>query len=499
VTLRRIILLLGAAWVLAWLWLGRYAMLDDALIHLRYAEILARTHLFSFDGVHASFGCSSPLYVVLLAALQLVTASPLLPKVVSVVFYAGLLAWHLWHAQRDRGAGAILGWILLLVCISPMAQRWLADGMETSLVGLCAVLLATIAVHLASREQRPSATEYVALAGCGTFLVWLRVDLGLIVALASAGLVLWRVESAPAQGRWKRLLLESCAQSHLALGALLGMGLLRVVMGQVLPDTAIAKTGTPMSFFDASHLVASVSVSSFSFGTGVLFVWLASAALALRHLGRRHVLSLLAGNAAVLILVLLIARRGQSIQGIRHVLWGYWFGLAWNLQALRTGVAVESRPARGVWTIAAVAAVLMAVWVIEAPITYRIFRFRSDAFVDMRAQNLSVLQDKTGVACDVGFISYFTKARILDLDGLVNGRRFAEMPAAERLRYAATQSPDFTFLTQKQGQDIDSVIPMAGFVPWHDYLFQNVRETPRHFLSLRADLAQQLGVTAQPR
>jgi hypothetical protein len=65
--------LLQAKWEVLGLWLGswiyftRYAMLDDALIHLRYAAFLRQLHFITYDGVHASYGTSSLLYVSLLA------------------------------------------------------------------------------------------------------------------------------------------------------------------------------------------------------------------------------------------------------------------------------------------------------------------------------------------------------------------------------------------------------------------------------------------------
>ena len=56
------------AWTAGWLWFGRSAMLDDALIHLRYAHRLLQSGFFTFDGVTSSFGASSPAFVAILAA-----------------------------------------------------------------------------------------------------------------------------------------------------------------------------------------------------------------------------------------------------------------------------------------------------------------------------------------------------------------------------------------------------------------------------------------------
>ena len=51
------------------------------------------------------------------------------------------------------------------------------------------------------------------------------------------------------------------------------------------------------------------------------------------------------------------------------------------------------------------------------------------------------------MASNIGFVGYFTAARICDLSGLVNGRDFARRPPAERLAACWSRSPSFVFLT----------------------------------------------------
>lgn len=41
-------------WLSYWLTETRYALLDGALIHLRYADFLYRYHALTFDGIHQS-------------------------------------------------------------------------------------------------------------------------------------------------------------------------------------------------------------------------------------------------------------------------------------------------------------------------------------------------------------------------------------------------------------------------------------------------------------
>jgi hypothetical protein len=136
-----LLILAGLAWLSFMLYYTRFAMLDDALIHLRYATFLHRLHFITFDGVHHSFGTSSLLYVTMLAVLCGVTSSVMLAKLVSVIFYcgvAGLIGWQLRSVQRASMGRRLFGG-LLFIMLSAMSIRWLTDGMETSLGCLCGV------------------------------------------------------------------------------------------------------------------------------------------------------------------------------------------------------------------------------------------------------------------------------------------------------------------------------------------------------------------------
>jgi hypothetical protein len=91
-TVRIAIVALLAAWVAFWLIPSRYAMLDDCFIHLRYADFLVKTHTITYDGIHRSFGTSSPLYVATLALLRGAFPGPMLPKELSVFLYLVLIS-----------------------------------------------------------------------------------------------------------------------------------------------------------------------------------------------------------------------------------------------------------------------------------------------------------------------------------------------------------------------------------------------------------------------
>ena len=66
-----------------------YAHLDDAFIHLRYAEHLLEAGRYSFNGQDPDFGISSPLYPALLSIAVTLGLGPLAPKICSLVIF-----WH---------------------------------------------------------------------------------------------------------------------------------------------------------------------------------------------------------------------------------------------------------------------------------------------------------------------------------------------------------------------------------------------------------------------
>jgi hypothetical protein len=129
-------------WLLMWIYLSWPAMQDDALIHLRYAHNLYRTHLVSYDGIHSDYGASSLLYIHLLAFLSIFSESPMLARGLSSFAHILLFAFLAIVFSRIVSARAVLARLLsvifLLLLVVPSAVRWLDDGMETGLL-LCFV------------------------------------------------------------------------------------------------------------------------------------------------------------------------------------------------------------------------------------------------------------------------------------------------------------------------------------------------------------------------
>jgi hypothetical protein len=452
VTARRAVFAAVLAWLALWLWIGRFAMLDDALIHLRYAHRLLQTGFFTFDGVTRSFGASSPLFVALLAALSTLSRGPLLGKAVSIAAYLALLATVAWRAWRASGTGRI-GWIALAVAfLSPMALYWLTDGMETSLGALLAILLA-LAVQPGDEPAERSARDFLLGFALGAVAVLTRVELSLAIFFA----VVASLPLLPVRSLVRRPL-------GLAAGGLSGLALLYALFGQVIPDTALAKQTVPMPFLSALYQVGRSTAASLSFGLLMVLLWAGSFLAALfetrRRAGRRTAASLLLANLLFPTLVALIAWRGQILQGVRHVLWAYLFPIAWNVETLE---AAEAVPRGRRVPLAAAAVLLAAAWSWEGVRVARLLDQRDRLFLAMRGWPLERLRSSTGAAFDIGFISYFSEARMLDFSGLVNGRAWAVTPAAERTARIAAARPDFLFLSRRQTAGLQSALDLGAY------------------------------------
>lgn len=492
-------------WLSAWIWLARYHLLDDALIHLRYANFLWDQGELTFDGVESTYGASSLLYVFLLALTRGLTESALAVKVVSSVFYLALLALVVWQAIGAKGLPRALWTAMGLALISPMGVRWLTDGMETSLVAAVSVALPLVA-YRAAASPASSAARYAALALFGGLLFMLRVEMGLLVAFASVGLWLQRLEasrgqSSPAPPRY-RLATIAVRESHLLAGALAGALVVYLAFGQLLPDTAVAKSAGAVGLLDGLRNLASPIASSLTLGVGLSLTWATSALTALKATleDKRGLWSLVAVNAVLLVLLVGIAVRGQQLAGFRNVMWALLFMSAWNILRVPRAFqipgwlrdAVAWRTGKGKVVVAVALAGLVAAWAVEGYFVKRIVDDRSHALLDMRSHGLERLTGRPGVAFDIGFVAYFSQAAICDVHGLVNGREFARLTQPERAARCAERSPVFAFATPSQAAFVGRYVDMDSWTVCHRYLFTNFRVPEAHYLLIEPRLAQEI-------
>ena len=489
-------------WLVWWLWISRYHLLDDVLIHLRYAETLWNHHRLSFDGLDTTFGTSSILFVSLLALVHGLVGSILVPKVLSIASYLGLLTMVGLEARKAKSVQRHLWTGLLIVFISPMAIRWLSDGMETSLVGLT-VLVVAIVSYRSAKAQTSSLSRYAALTVLGAVLVVLRVELALIAAFSTAAILVYHFERQMRIERWT-LAVYSVAriagkQSHLIVGALLAALAIFLLFDQLLPDTAVAKSGAEFGLADGVRRILNPIASSLTLGLGLLLVWLISTLAAFKHsLDRRQGLWLLITvNSLFLVLFGAIVIRGQAVEGVRHVVWVLIYVIAWTIMqcpaAFGPVVGAPSRFMTGKNTArAGVIAILVIIsvgWAVEGYHVARIVRDRSQAFMEMRSQGLDTLSGRPGVAFDVGFVSYFSKGLMCDVKGLVNGNDFAKLSREGRAERCAAKSPEFAFVTPSQAGFLDKYLTMDTWVVCYRYEFTNLRATEPHYLLVEPEVA----------
>ena len=159
--------------------------LDDAWIHLVYAQSLAQLDGFAYNPGELETGFTSPLWAILLAPLFWLRL-PWDVSLVLVVKSVGILVW--WAAgifgyrlgarlSGHRGAGVVLA---LMIALDPWLAFGAVSGMEVPLA--CATTLAGFD-YLAARRWRA--------AGIGLALaIWSRPELA-IVTLAAIAAMAW--------------------------------------------------------------------------------------------------------------------------------------------------------------------------------------------------------------------------------------------------------------------------------------------------------------------
>jgi hypothetical protein len=496
----RIVVLLMAAWLVACIVFTWASILDDALIHLRYADNLLHTHHITYDGVHPNYGASSLLYVSLLALLRSFITSPNLPRgvssVVHLLLFFGMAVLLARSIPRQSTRVRLLGLILLLLLVVPSAIRWLDDGMETGLVLCFTSLICWLTFRESQQTASPAATSaqtYAALVVLGFFTVLLRTELALLGAIAFAILTFKRA-SADTQPRslrtWCKAALTS---SHLLVGNLLAMALIVLKMHALLPDTAVAKAHSDDSLYKTLAAATQAIGGGLSFGVGTVMLWLLTFFFLL-HI-RRVSLPLLFANAPFPLTLCLAGLRGQEIQGIRYLVWTLLFSILWNIFQLGapspSSPRIEQDAPGRVLTYALLALILIA-QPLEFSLVYPILHDSAKLMAMIPHRHLDVLQGKLGVASDVGVIGYFTKANICDPDGLIDGREFARLTPHQRNVACAAQKPDFLYLDLNELGTFNVVMPFANWQVCGEYEISSLRFKDTHYLIVPPSTAAQI-------
>jgi hypothetical protein len=440
---------------------ARRFLLDDALIHVRSADLLLQAGFPTADGVSRSFADSSPLYLLLTAAGLALGGSFYVTKLLSLAAFGALVALLVVAARRERHpqAQAIIVALLVLV-LSPFGVKWLTDGMET---GLAVVLALMLAHTLDSGRHRPVGVAVIAF-----LCVLLRPELAALVAVAAVGQLV--------RSNRRRALAT-------ALGGLAAVAVLYGVFGTLWSDAAVAKLRYGYSLAEFLELLASVAAGAGLLGVGLALAWLGLVAVTIR--AGRHDPALLLGELSFVLVLVAIAVRGEAVEGIRPLLPFLAFSLACGVALVRRGVPASPVRARVLLPLAAMA---VGVWAVDAVAFDRIVRVQAQSMEAMRTRDWSALRGHTGIAWDVGYLAYFTKAPVCDAQGLIDGRAFAQLSLPERLRQCA-QGADFAFVDPARYHILTTALDMSGWRVCDRFDFAHRRGPVNVYLIVAPQLA----------
>lgn len=479
-----------------YLWLSRALFLDDAFIHLRIAHGLLAHGFYSFNGDRPAYCSSSPLFTALLAMGSWFYGGDYLPKIVDVAVYAALFAMLARRLLAARTVAAQwLSLAFLAAVASPLAMRWLTDGMETGLTGLAALLLAAAASEIYCEAPRPGFERLIAYGGFAALAVTLRIEFSFLVAMIGlASLTAYR-----------RVGLNALAIT-LGAGAAVGLGVIYATFGRLLPDTAIAKSHTLAAFAPLQAALISLGdvlrghAAASSLGIIMLGAAGISAFAAARNARNRGFVVVL--NASFLLLVALIVWRQQAVQGYRYFVFIEFFLLAFNIAVLedpnhaaKTRVEPAGSMSRSP-RFAVIAGLLGLTFIgwqaFDLSRLYLITAGRSVSFEKFENADFHDLYASYGIAWDVGMIGYFSRATILDGNGLVNGPAVARMTTAQRLQTFVSEHPiRFVFVDDGQIAALRAVLDVSGWQMRESFDFPNFSGRPeRHYLFVRPDDAR---------
>jgi hypothetical protein len=462
----------------------RHLFLDDAFIHLRIARNIVNHGFYSFNGDEPTYSTSSPLYTYLLAIFWEIQPSSLILKYINVATYLLLFVMLSNFILAAKSSSARMISILWLMAISsPMAIRWLTDGMETVAVAITAIVLGKFASDLVNKKLANA--DLMAYFIVCFFATMLRVEFLFVIALIVSGwvlnLVLNLTKAETDKTTWPPI--------TLLLGGLFGVVTVWWMFGYVLSDAAVAKAGMS-SDLSLSKLgeylfgVIRVHVAASFFGLATAICWLWSAFELVKE--KKNVVYSVALNSGFLVLFLLIVFRQQALQGYRYFIFIEFFLTAYNIYSLRRCEArvTDHKVPR---LVILVACVLIAGWQFFDFTRLEVINSgRSLTYARFSNSDLSYLNKEIGIAWDVGMIGYFSDGYILDPQGLVNGRKYASMKGADRLSIFPLANVDFVFANQEQIDALKPYLNVNGWTEVGQFDFPNFNKLPdTHYLLVR--------------
>ncbi|HEY6867701.1 MAG TPA: hypothetical protein VI792_10615 [Candidatus Eisenbacteria bacterium] len=419
---------------------------DDTFIHLQYARHLAEGAGPVFNPGERVYGCTSPLWMLLLAlAIALGGDGLLAAKVLGGVATLASVVLVFVLARRTLRTPALRVAIALTWAAHAWMIRWALSGMETPLA-TALVLAGFVALTVPGRAGTR-----------GSGLAW---ALAALVRPEAALLVLaWGVRTlagggAEAPGAWRRA--RALAPAVVVLGAWLVFA--RAYYGSFVPHTLSAKaagsTGLAAIPDNARRIAEIVGVAD-----GVL-VLLLVASLAAGARARAEALAgprLLAWIWVVGLPVLYLARGVPVIS--RYLVpvsavagWlAWWAAEAWWLGARETPHAVRRAASLAVLVTALALAQNLVAWrLVVAPQVASFTRGLEQSLIPIgRWLDAHAPADAAVATPDIGAIGYYARRRVIDLGGLVTPRMVPLLEQAPfddvlaRFAFADFARPDY--------------------------------------------------------
>lgn len=387
---------------------------DDGFIHVQYARNLMTRGEYSFNAGETSFGTTSPLWVMALAAGARPFDDPEalihLSRVLSwVAAFGALFVVHgLLVALGASRRFAALGTVAFAADV--WFARWSALGMESSAATCAAALMVLASVRAC--EDRAGAARFAAAAAIAALI---RPEAYLALPVFVVGALTLRPR--PARG----VLLAAVAVAAALL--LPWLAFAKWHMGSFLPNTAGAKSGGivrgPIAFVTSFSPVVKILASAQAVSLAAI---LADLVVSRR---RAFVLAPSFRFALLWMIALPVAYVVADIQ----ILSRYLLLIA---PALCAGGwrSLESLAARGrgrVRSLAPVLALAVAV-ALNAAVYARVVLPPSRAFSEDLLVRMAGLArflrehsppDAVVAAADIGYLAFYSERRVLDLGGLV--------------------------------------------------------------------------------
>jgi hypothetical protein len=404
----------------------KYGFTDDGFIHIQYARNIVERGEYSFNPGEVSFGTTSPLWVMIQAALGRIlgTGEVLVTSSRALSWIAGFAAVGVMIVLA-RSLGLALATsvccALLLACHAWFV-RWTALGMESS----CAVL-AMVASGIASVGAYDDRRR--------AYLLGFFMALGALVRPEAYLLFPVYLVGAALGGRRTR---RGCVIRTVVLYALLigpWLAFAKLHIGSFLPNTAGAKSGgmvlDPLTFLRKLEPILKIVGST----DGIVALLLVGSVLLRRksspvfsHRCRLMTLWVLALPVAYVFFDVQVLSRYMLLTAPFMIALGLagfedWF----SARALRVSPGRRTRPvALGAITAAAMAANVAFYFVVVLPPSVA---FSYDLTHNLKGLAVYVKEhsDPGAVvaAADIGYLAFYSERRVLDLGGLVENETLA--------------------------------------------------------------------------